>query len=72
MAVVERFTVFTLPHNSLYSFYSSRHQDLHNRAFSVSAAAAMWFSVRANVICALFISAVALVSILVSQNPGVD
>ncbi|XP_078363095.1 ATP-binding cassette sub-family C member 4-like [Oculina patagonica] len=47
-----------------------RHQDLHNQAFSMVAATTRWMAVRADVLCSLFITAVALVSVLLSQDPA--
>ncbi|KAL9984427.1 hypothetical protein ACROYT_G006716 [Oculina patagonica] len=45
-----------------------RHQDLHNRVFSLVQASGRWFSVRIDFLSLLFIAVVAIVSILLSQS----
>ncbi|XP_078359467.1 ATP-binding cassette sub-family C member 4-like [Oculina patagonica] len=45
-----------------------RHQDLHNRVFSLVAASARWFGVRIDFLSLIFIGVVTVGSILLSQN----
>ena len=58
-------------YRSTYGF-NLRHQDLHNQAFSMVAATSRWLGVRADVLCSVFITSIALVAVLVCENPGIN
>ena len=58
-------------YRSTYGF-TLRHQDLHNQAFSMVAATSRWLGVRADVLCSVFITSIALVTVLVCGNPGMN
>lgn len=59
-------SVFFLP----WSWTLPRHQDLHNQVYSMVIASTRWLAVRADLLCAVLISAVAFTSVLLSQHPG--
>ena len=47
-----------------------RHQDVHNRVFSMVFASSRWLGVRADALCLVLITAVALMVVVLSENPG--
>ena len=53
-------------------WFTLRHQDLHNQAFSMVAATSRWLGVRADVLCSFFITSIALVAVLVCEDPGMN
>lgn len=57
---------------TFYNFFSLflRHQDVHNRVFSMVLASSRWLGVRADALCSVLITAVALMVVFLSQNPG--
>ena len=56
----------------MFASITYRHQDLHNRAFSMVVASNRWLGFRADVLCAVLTTAVAFASVLASQNPGIN
>ncbi|XP_015763251.1 PREDICTED: multidrug resistance-associated protein 4-like [Acropora digitifera] len=59
------FTAAILP-----SFTNAWYQDTHNQAYSLVLASGRWIGARGDLSCSVFIAAVALLTILLSQNPA--
>ncbi|XP_029201776.2 ATP-binding cassette sub-family C member 4-like isoform X2 [Acropora millepora] len=47
-----------------------QHQDSHNQAFSMVLASGRWIGARGDLLCSVFIAVIALLTILLSQNPA--
>ena len=59
----------TVPVNDV-CFFIFRYQDTHNQSFIMVVASGRWLGVRLDLLCALFIGAVAVMAILMSQDAG--
>ena len=59
----------TIPVNDV-CFSIFRYQDTHNQSFIMVVASGRWLGVRLDLLCELFIGAVAVMAILLSQDAG--